>query len=104
MPARTAKGVIRMGRYSRQFKAEAIKLVTEQGFKPAEAARKLGLPDTTYQNWLDLIGWQKPQAAVSQDPQVLQVQLREAQARLKELEIENEILKKATAYFAKQSL
>jgi transposase-like protein len=30
--------------------------------------------------------------------------LREAQARLKELELENEILKKATAYFARQSL
>jgi transposase len=93
-----------MGRYSRQFKAEAIKLVTEQGFKPAEAARKLGLPDTTYQHWLDLIGWQKPPAHLSEDPKVLQVQLREAQARLKELEIENEILKKATAYFAKQNL
>jgi transposase len=93
-----------MGRYSRQFKQEAIKLVTEQGFKPAEAARKLGLPDTTYQNWLDLAGWQTPAARLPDDPKVLQVQLREALGRLKELEVENEILKKATAYFAKQSL
>jgi transposase len=93
-----------MGRYSRQFKAEAIKLVTEQGFNPAEAARKLGVPDSTYGKWIDACGWQKPKARLSEDPTVLQVQLREAQARLKELEIENEILKKATAYFAKQSL
>jgi len=93
-----------MGRYSRHFKEEAIKLVTEQGFKPAEAARKLGLPDTTYQNWLDQAGWQTPQARLPDDPKLLQVQLREAQARLKELEVENQILKKATAYFAKQSL
>lgn len=92
-----------MGRYSRQFKQEAIKLVTEQGYKPAEAARKLGVPDTTYGKWVDASGWVKPQAKLSEDPKLLQVQLREAQARLKELEVENEILKKATAYFAKQS-
>lgn len=93
-----------MGRYSRQFKEEAIKLVTEQGYKPAEAARKLGVPDSTYVKWVEACGWVKPRAKLSEDPKVLQVQLREAQARLKELEVENEILKKATAYFARQSL
>jgi transposase len=93
-----------MGRYSRQFKQEAIKLVTEQGYKPAEAARKLGVPDSTYVKWVETAGWVKPQAQLSEDPKVLQVQLREARARLKELEVENEILKKATAYFARQSL
>ena len=93
-----------MGRYSRAFKEEAIKLVTEQGYKPAEAARKLGIPDTSYETWLKKAGWVKPQAKLSEDPKLLQVQLREAQARLRELEMENEILKKATAYFARQSL
>jgi transposase len=104
-----------MGRYSRQFKAESIKLVTEQGYKPAEAARKLGIPDTTYGKWIDKSGWQRPPAPasasasapasqLSNDPKVLHVQLRDAQARLKELQVENEILKKATAYFAKQNL
>jgi transposase len=93
-----------MGRYNRQFKQDAIKLVTEKCYKPAEAARQLGIPDTTYQNWIEISGWQKPAAQLSDDPKVLQVQLRDARARLKELEVENEILKKATAYFAKQSL
>lgn len=93
-----------MGRYNRQFKEEAIKLVTEQNYKPAEAARKLGVPDSTYGKWIEASGWIKPQARLAEDPRVLQVQLREAQARLKELEVENGILKKATAYFAKQSL
>ena len=93
-----------MGRYSRQFKEEAIKLVTEQGYKPKEAARKLGIPSTTYGKWIDASGWVRPRAKLSEDPELLQVQLREAQARLKELEVENEILKKATAYFARQSL
>ena len=93
-----------MGRYTRQFKQEAIKLVTEQGFKPAEAARKLGVPDTTYGKWVEASGWVKPRDKLPDDPKLLQVQLREAQARLKELELENEILKKATAYFARQHL
>ena len=93
-----------MGRYGRQFKDEAIKLVTEQGYKPAEAARKLGVPDTTYETWLKRAGWARPQAPLPADPHVLQVQLREANARLKELEVENAILKKATAYFARQHL
>ena len=93
-----------MGRYSRQFKDEAIKLVTEQGYKPAEAARKLGVPDTTYGKWIENSGWAKPQAKLSEDPKLLQVQLREAQAQLKELQMENEILKKATAYFARERL
>lgn len=93
-----------MGRYSRQFKAEAIKLVTEQGYPPAEAARKLSIPDSTLLNWVQKAGWVRPQEKLADDPAVLQVQLREARARLKELEVENEILKKATAYFARQNL
>ena len=93
-----------MGRYSRQFKAEAMKLVTEQGYKVRTAALKLGIPGTTLDNWLKASGWAVPEAKLSEDPEALRVQLREARGRLKELEVENEILKKATAYFAKQSL
>jgi transposase len=93
-----------MGRYSRAFKEEAMKLVTEQGYTPAAAARKLGIPDTSYDTWLKKAGWVKPQAKLPDDPKLLQVQLREAQAQLKELQLENEILKKATAYFARQNL
>src|SRR5689334_16478323 len=46
-----------MGRYTRQFKQEAVRLVTEQGYKPAEAARKLGVPDSTYGKWVEATGW-----------------------------------------------
>jgi transposase len=93
-----------MGRYSRAFKEEAMKLVTEQGYTPAEAARKLGIPDTSYETWLKKAGWVRPKSKLPEDPKLLQAQLRDAQAQLKELRLENEILKKATAYFARQSL
>ena len=46
-----------MGRYSKQFKEDAVKLVTEQHYKPAVAARKLDIPDTTYETWLKKAGW-----------------------------------------------
>ena len=94
-----------MGRYGKAFKDEAMKLVTEQGYKVRTAALKLGIPATTLDNWLKASGWAAvPEAKPSGDPEVLQVQLRAAQARVKELEVENEVLKKATAYFARQNL
>ena len=37
--------------YTSEFKAEAVKLVTEQGYSVAEAARSLGLSDNLIRNW-----------------------------------------------------
>ncbi len=94
-----------MGRYSRQFKDEAIKLVTSQGYSQAEASRKLGIPHTTFDKWIKNSGWTKGGATpLSADPQALQVQVRALLAQVKRLEMEKEILKKATAYFASHSL
>ena len=90
-----------MGRYSRQFKEDAMKLVTQQKYKPAEAARKLGIPDSTFGKWLEKSGWKKEDSVkLSEDPNVLKVQVRELQTQVKRLEMEKDILKKATAYFA----
>jgi transposase len=83
-----------MTRYSRQFKEEAIKLVTKQGYTPVEAARKLGIPDTTYQKWVKKSGWTNNGAApVSADSQAMEVQVRALEAQVKRLEMEKEILK-----------
>ena len=46
----------------------------------------------------------RPRLALSADSRVLQIQVRDLQAQVKRLEMEKEILKKATAYFAKESL
>jgi transposase len=90
-----------MGRYSKEFKQESLKLVTQQGYTVAEAARKLSIPDTTYEGWLKKIGWVKPPATpLPDDPQALRVRVRELEKQLKAAQEEKEILKKATAYFA----
>jgi transposase len=95
--------------YSRQFKEQAMRLVREQDFTAARAARELGIPITTLNLWLRKAGWRRedkgdnqaqlPQA-LSDDPAVLKVKLRQLEAENRRLRMEKDILKKATAYFA----
>jgi len=37
--------------YSKQFKIDAVKLITEQGYKISEAARNLGVNDNVLRRW-----------------------------------------------------
>ena len=88
--------------YTRQFKEQAVKLVIE-GQDPTRTARELGMPHSTLLLWLNKAGWRKPEPAgpvISEDPAVLRAQIRELQRQLKRSEMEKDILKKATAYFA----
>ena len=93
--------------YTKQFKQQAMRLVTEQGYEPTRAARELGMPFSTLLLWLKKAGWKKPDpdgAIVSQDPAVLQAQVKELRRQVKRLEMEKDILKKATAYFSGQNV
>jgi len=89
--------------YTRQFKEQAVKLVVE-GQEPTRTARELGMPHSTLMLWLQKAGWRKPEPngapVISEDPAVLRAQIRELQRQLKRSEMEKDILKKATAYFA----
>ena len=88
--------------YTRQFREQAVKLVIE-GQDPTRTARELGMPHSTLMLWLNKAGWRKPEPAgpvISEDPAVLKAQIRELQRQLKRAEMEKDILKKATAYFA----
>ena len=92
--------------YTRQFKEQAVRLVTEQGCEPTKAARELGMPHSTLLVWLHKAGWRKREAEgpLSEDPAVLATQVKELRRQVKRLEMEKDILKKATAYFASQNL
>jgi transposase len=91
--------------YSKQFKDEAMGLVTRQGYTPTQAARELGMPDNTLVVWLRKAGWRKPVEGgpLSEDPAVLKAQVQELRRQLHRVEMERDILKKATAYFANQN-
>ena len=95
-------------RYTTAFKDEACRLVMEQGYEVATAAKQLGLAEQTLRYWLVRRGWQGPkevglEGEESNDPKFLKARVRDLEQRLRRAEMEREILKKATAYFASQS-
>ena len=92
--------------YTKQFKEQAMDLVRVQGSDPTQAARQLGMPHSTLNVWLKKAGWVRrpePSSPLPEDPEALKVRVAELERQVKRLEMEKEILKKATAYFASQS-
>jgi transposase len=87
-------------RYDREFKAAAVKLVTEKGYGPKEAARSLGVRPSTLQYWVKIYG-QGPQRQ-AETMETLRMRNKQLEAENQRLKLEREILKKATAFFASQ--
>jgi len=88
--------------YTEEFKREAVKLV-EGGMRPAEVARQLGISEQTLGNWRKA----KATGKLAGSGKVVtpaQMELSRLRAEVIRLKAENEILKKAAAYFAKESL
>ena len=90
--------------YTDEFKAEAIKQVTERGFRVADVAQRLGVSTHSLYEWL-----RKAKSADNADGQDAALQptakdsaeVRRLKAELKRVTEERDILKKAAAYFAK---
>jgi len=96
-------------RYNLKFKMAAVKLITEQGYTVSEAARRLGIDRTNLKNWLYKHSPNfdpADSAAVmnSDDPVLLRKLLQQQRRENERLRMECDILKKATAYFAKEQL
>lgn len=88
-------------RFTPEFKAEAIKQITERGYSVKDVSEHLGVSDNSLYKWL-----KEHNQATNPDPVVTQQQDLAAEnarlkAALKRAEEERDILKKA-AYFAKQ--
>jgi transposase len=90
--------------FSLQFKLEAVAMTRQPDATIVSVARNLGIPEQTLRYWIEHPPKQRPHAGVpvvdSNDPAVLKLQLKEAQSRIRRLEMERDILKKATAFFA----
>ncbi len=88
--------------YTPEFKAEAVKLVLTKGLTRAQAGRDLGVSESLMGRWVQ----QAEEALEPQDG--LSAQEREELKRLRRensvLRMEREILKKAAAFFAKETL
>ena len=93
-------------RYTNEFKFEAVKLGHSVGM--SEASRRLGMPDSSLFNWvrLERAGKLGSSAAVTATPRSakeLEAEVDRLRRELASAKVDNEILKKAAAYFAKES-
>lgn len=89
--------------YTKEFKLEACKLVVEKGYSYAEAAQRLDVSFFTLKEWVKRLraSGQLPPAS---EPLPEAEELRALRKENQRLQMEVEILKKAAAYFAKESL
>ena len=89
--------------YTEQTKAEAVGQVIKAGLPLRQVARSYEMPEQTLENWVRkarLGGAPKPSASVSDQ----EAEISRLKALCAKLAMERDILKKATAYFAKDVL
>ena len=91
--------------YSDELKREAVKMVNEQGLSQEEVGKRLTIPKGTIANWV-AASKSKHTPSRPGDPSLadLAAENRRLRKELTEARLEREILKKAAAYFAKESL
>ncbi len=89
--------------YTQEFKEEAVKLVTEQGYQISEAARNLGVNVNVLGRWKRDMERGGEESSGLKGGAALQVELNRLRKENKRLKIEREILKKAAAFFAKET-
>jgi transposase-like protein len=86
--------------YSPEFREEAVKLVIEASRPIAQVAKEIGVNEGTLGNWVNIYrrehAGEEPPLTISE-----RARLRELEREARELRAENEFLKKAAAYFAK---
>jgi len=87
-------------KFSPEFRDDAVRLVIDSSRPIAQVARELGVNEGTLGNWVN--AYRKEHAADKAPLDVSErARLREAERELRELRMENEFLKKAAAYFAR---
>ncbi len=90
--------------YSKEFKLDAVSLVTDQGYSQLEAAKRLGINANMLSRWVRELSDGDGQAfrgngKLTPD----QEENKQLKAKIRRLEMERDILKKATVFFAKET-
>ncbi len=91
-------------KYSKEYKIDAVNLIVQQGYTIAHAARSLGINANMLARWRDELSADAEEAFPGKGHMTSEKEelhrLRQENQRLR---MEREILKKATAFFAKES-
>jgi len=101
-----AKERIPNGRYTKEFREEAVKLITEGGLRIPEVGRRLSLAPSTIAYWVKAhkAGKLREVGKTHRPLTEIEMELARTKRELAEVKMERDILKKAAAYFAKESL
>ena len=90
--------------FSREFKLEAVRLVTERGVSIAQASRDLGLHANVLRKWVRDVEADPVQAFPGHGQMKAdQAEIARLKKEVAKLKMERDILKKAAAYFARES-
>ena len=89
-------------KFTDEFKDGAVKLVTDQGYSVAEAARNLGVNANLLGRWKKESIYPDHELPSSGSNVAMQAELKRLRKENKHLKMEREILKKAAAFFAKE--
>jgi transposase len=90
-------------RHSEEFKRDAVRLVVEEGYSFAAAAKAVGVSDQSLRLWRKKFGPAPKSCGDDASADELRAEIQRLKRELRRAELEREILKKATAYFAKES-
>jgi len=89
-------------KYTLEFKEEAVRQVTDKGHSVVDVAKRLGMSDQLLYKWVKKFKDTNQPVAID-DMKSMQAELNRLKAELRRTTEERDILKKAAAYFAKQS-
>ncbi len=91
-------------KYSKEFKLDAVSLVLEQDYSRAEAARNLGINAQMLSRWVKEYQADEGHSFRGNGKRTPeQEEIKRLKAQVRRLEMEREVLKKATAFFAAET-
>ena len=89
--------------FSKEFKQDAVNLIVNQGYSFKAAAEAVGVETRTLRDWHRKLAPEPEPCGEDATVEELTAEVKRLRKQLKNAELEREILKKATAYFAKES-
>ena len=90
--------------FSEEFKQDAVRLVVSENYTIAAAAKAVGVGEQSLRKWHSRLAPKPEPCGENASLDELRVEKQRLRRELRRAEMEREILKKATAYFAKESL
>ena len=87
-------------RFTEEFKIQAVKQVTDQGYSVASVSERLGVTSSSLYNWIKAYG---PESEEHRQSQEQSDRIKQLEKELKRVTMERDILKEATVFFVGES-